>query len=263
MRCFTFAHGELTPGIKTTVSESGKRLVYLGMKGSYSRYYTVFFANKKKQPEVDSAGLVHFAYPTKWGYNVKIKGSDEVIEEEKVVLAKAYPSPTKILLRINTSTQSKHRINGRWQSRGGWPTTWVKAHGFSNGQKWVDDLVVMDDQDVILIVPAGAGRSERMIVRNDRGEISLLPEVEYLEIVKAHKKELREAKSRRESVVEAVAVSKQEVKTVETGVDSNLEKEKIEPDNKSEAPQGDKEGKAHQVKEEAVLHTEEGSTIGA
>ncbi len=259
MRCFTFSHGELKEGIQTTLSNSERRLVYLGLKGPYCRYHTVFFTNKKdEEPVVDKDGLIHLAYPTKWKYNYKVKGG-QTIKQEKVVLLRAFPSPTKVLLRINTSTQSTRRINGRWQARGGWPIPWVKAHGFSKGQKWCDDLVAIDDQDVIMIVPAGGGRDDRMIVRNDCGEISCLPELEYLEILRAHEKELKDGKAAKKLADEAIKATpeKEVVEVVEASVDPILEV------NKEETPENHENGKASRVQEVVVHEQESGETIGA
>lgn len=274
MRCFTFhvnpkkpLEEALTEGIQTTLSEKGRRLVFLGSKGAHCLCQIVFFdRGKMNEPAVDEAGLVHLAYPAKRTYNHK---KDGVVEErERVVLKRAFRSPTKILLRINTSTSSSHKINGRWQAKGGWPIEWVKSHGFSNGQRWRDDLIVMDDQDVIMIIPAGGGRGDRMIVRNDKGVIACLPEREYYELVEAYKKEMAAAKKAHELAEEAgEAIPEEEVvETVEAGDNQDPETEKEQEFEEIEAKSSDgkvEEGKAPQTSDNAVLHTEEGETIGA
>lgn len=264
MRCFTFFHGKITPGIQTTLSHKKKRrLVFLGAKGLKCVCKIVFF-DKGNEPDIDENELVHYAYPTKRKFNKKNKRTGQSTPREEVVLKKAYESPTKILLRINTSTASVHKINGRWQEVGGWPTDWVNAHGFSKGQRWRDDLIVMDDCDIIMVVPAGAGRSERMIVRNDRGVISCIPELEYHRIVEAHEKEMAAIEARQESAEEAV---EDKTETVDAGDDYDLEtKEKTSHEETKAESSNDEveEGKApHGESMETVLHSKEGETIGA
>jgi hypothetical protein len=280
MRCFTFFHKELTPGIQTTLSKKSRRLVFLGCKGDYCKCGIVFLDRGKDEdglstePEVNEEGMIQLAYPAKRKFHYKI--AEGVEQRERVVLKRAFKSPTKILLRVNTSTLSKHKINGRWQARGGWPQEWVKAHGFSNGQRWHDDLIVMDDQDVILIVPAGGGRSDRMIVRNDRGEISCLPELDYLRILHEHQKEIAEGIARQESVEETgdtkipeeeTVTSPQEVEeAVETGDDYSLETEKLTKLEENEATSQNDEvekGKAPLDQSDTIIHAQEGQTIGA
>jgi len=186
MRCFTYHGGQLTRGIKTTLSRTGKRLIFFGAKGFGCNRQLVFFDKKKENhPNVDSNGMISFAYLTKRKFFDKYKG----IIDKKIILKKAYPSQTKALLRINTSTPSSYRINGRWQEIGGWPTLWVNANGYYQGQIWVDDLVVIDDQDIILVIPAGGGRLDRKIIYNLKGEIGCIPEVGYKDVIKRIKEE--------------------------------------------------------------------------
>ena len=135
---------------------------------------------------------------------------------------------------------------------------WVKAHGFSNGQRWRDYLVVMDDQDVIMIIPAGGGRSDRMIVRNDKGVISCLPEREHYELVEAYKKETAAALKAQELAEEVAEV-------VEASDENDLEAEKVQSSEEIEAESSNgkvEEGKAPQDDKSAIVHTEEGETIG-
>ncbi len=283
MRCFTFqfdpnkpSEESLTPGIKTILSRKGHRIVLLGAQEAHCSSQVIFFdRGKENEPVVDKNGLVHLAYPAKRTYNYK-RRDGEVEGREKTVLKFAFRSPTKILLRINTSTPSpkkisfsidshhpqSNKINGRWQAVGGWPKEWAKAHGFSDGQRWSDDLIVMDDQDIIMIIPAGGGRSDRMIVRNDKGGITCLPEREYSQIVEAYKKEVANAIKARELAEEA---EEPVGESVEADVDRTLEIEKAhEPEEtKAElAVDSEAEGKAPRVNN-TVIHSAEGETIGA
>ena len=268
MRCFTFFHGEVTPGIQTAVSERGRKLVFLGSKGMRCICKIVFFdKGPDYEPVVDDKGLVYFAYPTKRKFNHTNKKTGEKTLRERVVLKKAYPSSTKILLRINTSTQSSHKINGRWQEAGGWPAEWVVSHGFSNGQRWCDDLVAMDDQDVVMIIPAGGGRHDRKIIRNDRGVISCIPERDYQEIVEAHAKEMATREQLQNSAAEAVdEISEGEmelaVEAEKNGPEINKAYEPEEFETESLIDEVEK-GKAPQELMQVVTHTEEGETIGA
>lgn len=170
-------------GLDTIVSRKGKRLVYLGANGYGCKRELVFLEKKEElHPIVDDKGMIYLAYPAKRDFYEKVKGN--IKKTQKVILKKAIPSQTKALVRINTSTPSAFRVNGRWQELGGWPTVWVRANGFQCGQSWVDDLVVMDDQDVILVVPAGGCRTDRRVIYNLRGEMGCIPEIGYRDVLK-------------------------------------------------------------------------------
>ena len=267
MKCFTFFHGEVTPGIQTSISEKGRKLVFLGSKGAKCICKIVFFdKGPDNEPVVNDKGLVFFAYPTRRKFNHTNKKTGEKTLRERVVLKKAFPSSTKILLRINTSTQSSHKINGRWRDIGGWPMEWVNSHGFSNEQRWCDDLVAMDDQDAVMIIPAGGGRYDRRVVRNDRGVISCIPERDYHDIMEAHEKEMAMKEKLQISAAEAVDdISEEEMELAVEAVKNGPETKNVsEPEEFEAKPPIDEveKGKAPREIMQVVTHTEEGETIG-
>ena len=257
MQCFTFAHGKLEHGIQTTVSEkSGRRIIFFGMKQPRCRYEVVGFI--KRGPEVDKNGLIHFAQDIRYPKEFTTKRGKKIVKD-KVLLSKSREHRTKYLIRINTSSQIENKINGGWTSQGGWPIPLIKTFGFSHGQKWCDDLIILDDMDVILITPAGGRRTDRMIVRNDNGELSCLPELDYLKILKDHEMNLRRKKSGQSRVHEAYFTTADEEAETNT---ENLETTNEDAKSTSEPEITGEEGKAQNASEIAI-HTEEGQTIGA
>jgi len=250
MKCFTFFHGELLEGIQTTLSHNNNRVIFLGMKGPRCHFDTIYLGSSDEKedsiyPKIDKNGLINKAYPTTRDRMIKFNNG-VTKKVKKVILKNAYDSQTKVLLRINTSTPSKIPINGRWQEKGGWPEELLKTNGFSKvddgkWQRWCDDLVILDDQDVILITPAGSRRNERMIIRNELGELLVIPEVEYYKILKSHQKEML------------------------TKIEKNEEKEAKTPENIETVSETDEveKGKASQNAIVTEIHTEEGETIGA
>lgn len=250
MECLTIEHGRLIEGIQTVLSEkTQKRLVFLGEKGGKFSHYELIKFSRFHQPKVDENGRIYHANPVEFKAEVKNSKSGKIFEKNMVYLSKSYKDRPRFLVRINTSSQVQNDINGTWETVEGWPKQLVSAGGFSKGQRWCDDLVILDDMDVIRVTPAGSRRTDRMIVRNDCGELTILQELEYLQILKDHQDEVRRELLRNRSTKNTESPEKEKVD------------EKGTEEIKSESPTSDDEGKAPQFSE-IVIHAEEGATIG-
>jgi len=254
MRCFTFKNGLVTPGIQTSQSKTGKTLIFLGSKGVGCACSLVFFDhNPSLKPDVDKDGMVNLAYPIKRNFDQK-----EGRMVERVILKKAYPSPTKILLRVNTSTPSTDKINGRWKKMNGRPEHWVKSHGFSIGQRWADDLVTMDDQDDILIIPAGGGRDDRVVIMNIKGTLSYVSEYDYQEVKRKRHLLIAKAKADEKTLWETSDDEEVDISANSEEVNDNLETKTnnndVDSSNLGDVnPEKAIEGKA----QETVIHSEQ------
>ena len=270
MRCYEFRVdrtediGKVTPGIKTNINKENERFVSLGMRGPGCRNISIFFdyETEDDKPYIDDTEMLHLAYPITKSIERINNSTGKTYSKLIPYLKKAYRSPTKILLRINTYTTNSYNINGRWLIKNGKPGMVVRAHGQSYGQRWADDLITMDDMDVILVYPAGGGRKDRMIIRNDKGKISCIPELDYDKILADHKKDMLLIKSKKSPVLENVAyISKKEIPVV---LNNKIEEKSQDPENIKtpsiiekveifETPQADRE---------IIIHTESGETIG-
>jgi hypothetical protein len=228
MKCATFHNGEITPGIQTTKSDKKKHsIIFLGQKGEGSRCRIVFLdSSKAGRPVIDAHNMVHIAYPAQRTYNRKDKAGQK-IETDSFVLKRTFKSQTQCLIRINTSTQfnERKRINGSSKDKSGWPQLLANAWGFSNRQKFTDELWIIDDMDAIIVVSAGGGREHRYVIYNDKGDLICTPEMQF--IVQEKERKLIRAKNK----VAVTTVIEADEETEATEVIVAKEEVKAQPEN--------------------------------
>ena len=268
MRCFTFCVnkdtgvGELTVGIQTELKDNGDRVISLGSEGKWCRNQLVYIDKKDAKtdrrsiPLIDRDGITYLGYP----FTERIRSVNPTTGRSTlditVYLKRAFRSRTKALLRINTETNNAYSVNGGWDENSGWPKQVVRAHGYTFGQEWCDDLITMDHLDIILITPAGARKSEKFIVRNYNGEISCIPEYDYNRILADHENEMALLKKESEAVI-TNSPGKELVRVVSDDNSQKLGKTKVKS-----FKDLSKVYETPQVERDTVIHIESGETIG-
>lgn len=124
--------------------------------------------------------VVMDAYPRKIFRN-RTDGSETFF----VVLSKPLQMTNNILVRINTgSSEDSTKRRGRWYRIAGRPSSASHARGVreNNGfvqVSWIDDLVVMHDQDIIKVVTEGSDAIDDQVLMNVNGHLVMAPAVSF------------------------------------------------------------------------------------
>jgi len=123
---------------------------------------------------------VNNAYPRKI-FRYRTDGSQTFF----VVLSKPLQTTNNILVRVNTSSpEITTNRKGKWYRINGRPSSASHARGVLEkggfvSVSWIDDLVVLHDQDIIKVVTEGSDPIDDQVLMNMNGHLVMTPAISF------------------------------------------------------------------------------------
>ena len=170
MKCYTWKHGKVTPGIEIETDPSLGIIISLGEEGrGEGRYHEKVELFRKSPPEIEK-GLIDNAHPVEIVTNLKAPYANYYM------LAKPDNcQDPRILVRINTQWIYTRGTHGRWKTIAGKPKNLMLGYGareriIQRNATWYDGLVLLAPGDAVCITPEGGHKTEDYVVAcNERG----------------------------------------------------------------------------------------------
>lgn len=178
MKCFTFHHRVLSPGIAVQSDNRMGIVVYLGEEGRGRRYQKVGLFHRSPAEVVD--GRVFEAHPVKF----TLPATEG--KPERVFWTLAMPTndeDQRVLVRVNTSQVYTRDSVGGWSGVKGKPPTLIVGHG-AHGDAgrigtWDDGLVLMSPGDVLRVKPEGGYKTPAFALIYDEKGLRSMPFEDY------------------------------------------------------------------------------------
>jgi hypothetical protein len=158
MQCFTWRMGKLIPGIDVVVDKKFGPVVFLGQEGDGRRYEKIQLA--RRDPAVVVGGRIYEAEPRR----VLLRVGEPDEHQFWVLERPRGPKDERILVRICTEGVEEPGSRGYWFESCGMPLELIKGHGARDvkgrGGLWDDGLFILQEDDIIQIMPEGGAQVE-------------------------------------------------------------------------------------------------------
>lgn len=248
MKCFSYHDGEVTTGFQVSQDDKLGNIVFLGQDGKGGRFEKI--AVDSSNPVQIKNGLIEYAkfrpfYVNKKNYRRKY-----------ILLSDPSLSRDVVFLRVNTSTPDKGKTRGSWFSVNGNPKKIAEAFGCynGNGPRFSDDLITMNHDDTITIIPAGRG-NKRMVIKNVNGSLVCITQAEYRKEIRASKAKVRDVDEQVGCEVDQVGDEIEQQEEHLTPEEASAALDKLVPDPfDSDEPEEEETGSP----EEVLTHTPDG-----
>jgi len=197
MQCFTFAGCQICHGLEMTKyvppyengRKSDREVLFLGMYGGVGFHGCNINLDREAPANitdtVDSSRIIENlqgrsepCFSPKMARVADSAYPRFVQKEQKkgfVVLSKPLITSRNILIRINArSEEDTTKRPGAWYTIEGRPRCVSRGFGVHSA-RWVDDLVVLHEDDCIVVVTAGSEEIDDQVLYNFKGRLIMAP----------------------------------------------------------------------------------------